>query len=933
MRIGCERTLRGRSLRFAQIAVVLSVLAIPFGYAFDTGHHSDVTRTVLHERGFGETAIEITLIYNWLTDYYSNSPTSETPIQGAREVIRDLETLHFDNLFTPQEIDIAWGWLTHNLETATREAARDRRPEHALILLGLAGHAVQDFYSHSNWVETHPRAVDGPYRCDTFASSRSAQAEPLYTGMFDNTSYREPPRARTRAEEHGTYDYGLNKDSHVRPLWDEAYVFAYCATQELVAAMERWSEEAQPGFWDTVREYTYRADGTLSGSLDGVRSKWIEMNLKAVHDLSLWVAGTDGADGHWKGNHSGSKRFFAATSAQYVSRGRRAVGNAILEELLLRKLVANLYASVPPSATPKIEAFSPERRAVIVRVTRIAEKDDLKKLERRIDPRAISGRPDYYARITIDGQLYLDRTLQNRKDFDRAQENQAAWVAMHFVDASVTEVPIEIEVWDEDDTSADGAYKNTQADINKTPGKRSIEFRYRLFDGRLSGDVETVADGEASAIETTGERPDKYRAVMTFEVAHRALGDARPASAVAAAAPTAETLGGAAARALDRRPGPDENRPYADMSDTLGTMTAIPIRGRLIEERQPIDLARAIPRAGILQREIKNTTVEFVILDATGGDLVSLGGVKTDDEGYIDTVLAAGPDPPAPGRYVIEVRLENSIVGRLRAHLLGEDDRGLVIRSDVDMTYLNTDFESIRAKFNLLNMNGGQREALPGMAATYRFLRTGADGDLDRPVVFISGSPSFFKRTLESKLDLDGIVHDGLILKPFKAIAWNAKSEPWKIGSKLEEQVGYKLHALLQGRLEMPPGVSEILMGDDTEADFAIYALYHRLTSRQMSPEAMRARLREMNVEPFWLDRIDQLLARVLAHLDNPSPVKAIYINRTDRPNPHDSVDNWAVPGILLYHSGAAPLIRDLVDKGLAPEIAVREVVAEMNRR
>ena len=122
-------------------------------------------------------------------------------------------------------------------------------------------------------------------------------------------------------------------------------------------------------------------------------------------------------------------------------------------------------------------------------------------------------------------------------------------------------------------------------------------------------------------------------------------------------------------------------------------------------------------------------------------------------------------------------------------------------------------------------------------------------------------------------------------------------------------------------------------MGDDTEADFAIYALYHRLTSRQMSPEAMRARLREMNVEPFWLDRIDPLLTRVLAHLDTPSPVKRIYINRTDRPSPHDSVDDWAVPGILLVHSGAEPLIRDLVDKGLAPETAVREVVAEMNRR
>jgi hypothetical protein len=247
------------------------------------------------------------------------------------------------------------------------------------------------------------------------------------------------------------------------------------------------------------------------------------------------------------------------------------------------------------------------------------------------------------------------------------------------------------------------------------------------------------------------------------------------------------------------------------------------------------------------------------------------------------------------------------------------------------MTYLNTDFESTRAKIDLLNRNAREREALPGMAAVYRVLRTGAGGDLDRPLLFISGSPLFFKRTLEAKLDLDGIVHDGVILKPFKSIAWNAKLKPWKIASKLEEQVGYKLHALLRGRLQMPPGVSEILMGDDTEADYAIYSLYYRLTSRQMSPAAIHARLSEMKVEPFWLDRIDPLLTRVLARLDTPSPVKAIYINHTDGPNPHDSVDNWAIPGIMLYHSGAKPLIMDLIEKGLVPGSAVDEVDAELN--
>jgi hypothetical protein len=368
--------------------------------------------------------------------------------------------------------------------------------------------------------------------------------------------------------------------------------------------------------------------------------------------------------------------------------------------------------------------------------------------------------------------------------------------------------------------------------------------------------------------------------------------------------------------------------PYADMSDTLGTTTAIPVRGRVVKEKRPVDLAAATPRGEIRQREIENASVDLVVLDADGGDLLGLGQVRANEEGYVDTVLAVDPGRLFPGRYVIEVRRKGSTIGRLRAHLLGEDDRGIVIRSDVDMTYLNTDFEGTRAKWDLLGQNARERETLPGMAVVYRALRTGADGDADRPLVFISGSPLFFKRTIEAKLELDGIVHDGVALKPFKSIAWDAKTEPWNISSKLEEQVGYKLHRLLRGRLEMPPGMSEILLGDDTEADPAVFALYQRFTSRQLSAEALLARLGEMEVERDWLDRIGPLLPRVLAHLDNPSPVKAVYLHRTDDADSGGEAEDWTVTGVTVHHSGAEQLVRDLVDKGLVPRDAVDEVDA-----
>ncbi|HEY5074992.1 MAG TPA: hypothetical protein VII34_09880, partial [Pyrinomonadaceae bacterium] len=47
-----------------------------FSYAFDTGSHFDLPRSVLAERGFGDTAIKIAQVENWLTDYYSSTPSA-----------------------------------------------------------------------------------------------------------------------------------------------------------------------------------------------------------------------------------------------------------------------------------------------------------------------------------------------------------------------------------------------------------------------------------------------------------------------------------------------------------------------------------------------------------------------------------------------------------------------------------------------------------------------------------------------------------------------------------------------------------------------------------------------------------------------------------------------------------------------------------------
>src|SRR4030095_9671573 len=124
----------------------------------------------------------------------------------------------------------------------------------------------------------------------------------------------------------------------------------------------------------------------------------------------------------------------------------------------------------------------------------------------------------------------------------------------------------------------------------------------------------------------------------------------------------------------------------------------------------------------------------------------------------------------------------------------------------------------------------------------------------DVPLTYLSGSPSFFKMVLDEKIRLDQILQDGVVLKPFKDIivAKVTDVDLTTIVPALEEQVGYKLTALLKLRLDVPPDTQEILMGDDSEADAVAYALYQRFTSKQLTVAGLAAALDSVPVDATW---------------------------------------------------------------------------------
>lgn len=377
---------------------------------------------------------------------------------------------------------------------------------------------------------------------------------------------------------------------------------------------------------------------------------------------------------------------------------------------------------------------------------------------------------------------------------------------------------------------------------------------------------------------------------------------------------------------------PEGYRPYADMAHSLGTVTLVPIRGRVILEKGQPDLRAGTPIREISQAEVPDAEIEAVLVDARGTEIARLGKVTSDKEGYVDAAFPLKEGAVAPGRHLVDIRVNGAPAGRTVVKLLANDDERPVVRSDIDLTYLDTHFLQKSDMVALLAQSAAERKTLPAMEKVYGALRAGASGKEDRPLVFISGSPRFFKRVLEARMSMDGVEQEGVFLKPFDDIAEDKISllQMDRVVPALKEQVGYKLGHLLRGRLELPRKAGEILMGDDSEADFVVYSIYHRLMAGELDGEAAGKELARGGVEPGQAGELVTLAAKVRAALGGFRPVKAIYIHLTGKPNATLAVSDWPVPGLLRAHRGAWPLILDLHEEGLVSKDAVAAVKARL---
>lgn len=476
-----------RARRAGALMAAMVVLAVPAANALDAGHHFDLTSVAMREQGFGETAIGVAQVANWLTDYYSTSPTSRDKVQT------ELSKLHFDNLWSTGDVARYWSRLVANTREATRRAAQADDPLVMLTVVGLSLHAVQDFYAHSNWVETHPRATDAAYRRETWLADGPPTGSSLFTGSYP--PYPSPPPRQH--PEHGGYDTGLNKDSHVRPMFPEAYVFAYCATHELLRAIGAWAEQSRNGFWTRVKEYRI-------GEKLGID---LEADLEAARNLSMYVKGK-GAEGHWKGGESGSARYLSRFALEWTSRPASVFVKQVKKHRVHEWLTEGLYSDETPPPVPEIAPFRGERAVIEIGTTYVAE---VRGGGRRIDR---GRKADLYAVTTVEGQPYRDRVLRNRKRYVEP------WLTLHLAEADTTEVPIRYEVWDQDETL--GRHDDL-CDANPRAGERALSFAVRLRDGQLEGEVTGRYTSPERPVEISGGAPDTMAVLIRFYVRTRAL--------------------------------------------------------------------------------------------------------------------------------------------------------------------------------------------------------------------------------------------------------------------------------------------------------------------------------------------------------------------------------------------------------------------------
>jgi len=222
-----------------------------------------------------------------------------------------------------------------------------------------------------------------------------------------------------------------------------------------------------------------------------------------------------------------------------------------------------------------------------------------------------------------------------------------------------------------------------------------------------------------------------------------------------------------------------------------------------------------------------------------------------------------------------------------------------VYRWDLDKTYLETDFDSLRGLVRSATEPASAKRAVPGAAALLRAI----SGQPGSRVFILSGSPVQMRRTLEEKLALDGVTFESLTLKDQLALLRKGEFRA------IKGQFGYKLPHLMEARAGLGTAVQETLFGDDAEVDALVYSVYADVVAGRISGRSLS---RIMEAAGAYPDDI-RLAQRTLRRLSTAEAVSRIFI-RVERGVPERrfqalggrviAIHSWFQAALVLARDG-----------------------------
>ncbi|MCW2958584.1 MAG: hypothetical protein JWP18_1387, partial [Solirubrobacterales bacterium] len=421
--------------------VAITVLLAPAGaQAFDTGPHSDLTRDALSSEGFGATAVDVVVVNNWFTDLYSNS--SKVPQSGHADtavsifgalfenderwpqaVLDGANRTHFDSSIADVSnvgrAEAEWDRLQRSTSQLLRsaKAAGSRNKElRVLSTLGMGLHAIQDFYSHSNWIEQPGvTGADGP---DWSASTvgltptwfdvpkRTRDGLNVYIG--DSTGHEDRPHGAWNTDGNRSVAGGVNKDWPGRPGYTGAYTTTYFASRQWVRAVR--AALGDEALWQRTLRYADRRGGELDHDLRGA----LAIGMATGH----WQGQGEPCDPSFSLTPCGSRNGLggdliaarSAVNAYFEDRGRTRFRGTFQSLIPLFAQAAPNGDLLPVSSSQGLQATT---RFVEMRVTSM-KGVGLRSLG---DPTP-SDRADMYSRATIAGQGFQSGEINGRDSFD-----------------------------------------------------------------------------------------------------------------------------------------------------------------------------------------------------------------------------------------------------------------------------------------------------------------------------------------------------------------------------------------------------------------------------------------------------------------------------------------------------------------------------------